>query len=116
MRPTVTRRTTRGTDSRDASRVATHCTLYPRRGDRRLSRSRSLTVGYLLNTATGQAFWATADRHLDGYTRHLLHEPAPRTLDDLIGGRIEPLTGGLILHAALGCWWRSNRRVYKVLL
>jgi hypothetical protein len=43
------------------------------------------TAAYLLNAATGQAFWATTDRDLDEYTRQLLQDPVSRALDDLIG-------------------------------
>jgi hypothetical protein len=43
------------------------------------------TAAYLLNTATGRAFWATADGQLDAYTGQLLLSPAPRPLDELIG-------------------------------
>ena len=49
------------------------------------SQPRPDTAAYALNSATGQAFWATADEHLDGYTSQLLTAPVPRTLDELIG-------------------------------
>jgi hypothetical protein len=40
---------------------------------------------YILDTATGEAYWASLQRSPDDWTRHFLGDVSTRTLDDLLG-------------------------------